>query len=201
MRRTGNTVFSAEGIEAARLAALGTYSVADGSFDIEQFRANWQLPFMVVFGFIRRFTTRDLHIVGGDPILGMVASEIWLYNISRAIIAGVDQSELGSKDDLQRQKRFGKCNTYSIAQYLGISPATCQRKVKKLIEIGWVNKDKKGQLFITKSCEDAFASGANVETMTDFISTSRTLFRLLGLEISPLGNSAVRKENGGVRDE
>jgi len=183
--------FPPEALEAARLGAMGTYSAEDGSFNIDQYRANWHLPFMVVFGFIRRFNLRDFQIVGKDPVLSMIAAEIWHYNISRAIIAGVEQSELSTGDNAQRQENFGKCNTYSIAQYLGISPATCQRKVKKLVEIGWVHKDRKGQLFITKTCEDAFAAGANDETMTDFISTSRTLFRLLGLEISP----AKRKDN------
>ncbi len=167
--------------EAARRVAIGRYNEADAVFDREEFRAQWRLPFLIVLGFIRRSSLREFHMLEGDHVLGMVVSEIWLYNVTRAVMRE-DHPELS---EAEREAQYGKCNTYSISQYLGISNATCRRKVEKLIDMGWVKRDGKRQLYVTKACEDAFNISANEETMADFISTARTLFRAMGLDLQP----------------
>lgn len=166
--------------EAARLIAIGRYNEADAAFDREAYRAQWKLPLLVTFGFIHRFSVREFRIVQGDRLMALIASEIWLYNMSRSLAR---EQELGDEVQNATEDRFGKCNTFSIAQYLGISNATCRRKVKKLIDMGWVAVDAKKQLYTTQACEDAFNDGSNEETLADFISTARTLFRMLDLQI------------------
>ena len=171
------------------MIAIGRYSEENSSFDRESYRAQWKLPFLVVFGFLHRFKVREFSVVKGDLLLALVASEIWLYNITRAIVQK-QQLDMGAGD--ADSERFGKCNTFSIAQGLGISNATCRRKVHKLMDMGWVEMDEKRQLHITQACEDAFNSGANEETVADFISTARTLFKAMHLPLTPTGTRLDR---------
>ena len=166
--------------EAARLIAIGRYNEADATFDRDAFRSDWNLPFLVVFGFLHRFGVREFRIVEGDRLMSLIASEIWLYNITRRII---NDQQLDEATTSANHERYGRCNTFSIAQFLGISNATCRRKVKKLIDMGWVEMDAKRQLNITLACEEAFNSGSNEETVADFVSTARTLFRMLDLNV------------------
>lgn len=169
--------------EVIRQIANGSYNPEFARFNERAFRKDWHVPFLVVFGFLRRFSLREFHIVQGDPLLAMVASEIWVYNISRTLIrdGGIDASNL--EDDDSRRGRLQKCNAYSIAQSLRVPPETVRRKVKTLITMGWVDKSGNGQLMITKKCEDAFNPESNLETMRDFISTARSLFQTMGLEL------------------
>lgn len=180
--------------EAARLISIGRYSESNAEFDRESFRSAWHVPYMVVFGFIRRFNHREFQAIGGDTLLAMVAAEIWLYNMTRAVMAGHGAAPDSFNEPGRRKSILGKCNTFSIAQYLGISNATCRRKVLKLVEMGWVEMDAKKQLLITKKCEDAFDPKFNEETMADFISTARTLFEVLDLGL------AANKPPSGTED-
>lgn len=106
------------------------------------FAGNWHVPFLVVFGFLRRFSLREFHIVDGDPLIAMVASEIWLYNITRTLLrdGGLDTEDF--QHDSARRERFARCNAYSISQYLGVPPETVRRKVKALIDRGWVDNSR-----------------------------------------------------------
>lgn len=173
-----------EMITAIEQIAIGNYDSKLAQFDERAFSKNWHIPFLVVFGFLRRFSLREFHIVHGDPLIAMVASEIWLYNITRTLLrdGGIDTEDL--EHDSVRQVRFARCNAYSISQFLGVPAETVRRKVKALIEMGWVDKSENGQLAVTRACEDAFNPGSNLETMHDFIATARTLFRTMGLELT-----------------
>ncbi|WP_371325121.1 hypothetical protein VX159_06285 [Dechloromonas sp. ZY10] len=78
-----------------------------------------------------------------------------------------------------------KCNTYSIAQYLGIPQETARRKIRLLIDRGWVLKESDGSLIISAACEAEFKQEFITETMRDFVSTARAVFSMLGIEVKP----------------
>lgn len=176
--------------EALEHIVSGNYSQENARFDEADYEGNFQVPFLVVFSFLRRYMRREYHMVNRDPEMAMVVAEIWLYNVSRTLAkeGGQDSRQWS---DSTRLERFAKCNTYSVAQYLGIPPQTVRRKVQALIDMGWVEKDARGQLIVTKAAEDKFNPDFNHETMRDFISTARTLFATLGLELSPTPNQAA----------
>lgn len=164
--------------EALDNIVSGNYSEEKAKFDEAAFEANWQVPFLVVFSFLRRYMRREYHMVHRDPEMAMVVAEIWMYNVSRTLAKEGGQDPRYWSDSLRRE-RFVKCNTYSIAQYLGIPAQTVRRKVQALIKMGWVEKDERGQLLVTKAAEDTFHPDFNRETMRDFISTARTLFEVM----------------------
>ena len=170
---------------ALRYVVTGGYSPTNAKFDEVAYEKNWHIPFLIVFGFLRRYSLREFHLVHGDPMIAMVASEIWLYNVSRTLVrdGGVNSMEL--LEDEVRRKRLPRCNAYSISQYLGVPSQTVRRKVQRLIEMGWVEKSDTGQLMTTKACEDEFNTYSDTETMRDFISTARTLFTEMGLDLAP----------------
>lgn len=165
----------------------GSYCPNCQHFDEERFLGNWHIPYFLVFSFIRRYTYRDYQVTG-DLIESMVASEIWRYNVSRFIAKGLNPSSELLADEDKRRKLLPKCNTHSVAVSLGLPPQTVRRKVQALIDRGWVERSEKGELHITSRAEEEFNPAFNLETMRDFISTARHLFRHMG--ISPLTGTA-----------
>lgn len=162
----------------------GTYCPACAEFDERRFAQDCHFYYFLVFGFLRRFIRRDYHALRGDPVLGMVASEIWLYNIGR-LLSKNDVTAVSAhlNDESRRREMLPRCNSYSVSQALDLPPETVRRKVKKLIDMGWVHKDGKGELAITAMCEEAFRLEFNLETMRDFVSTARFVFAQLGLQV------------------
>ena len=65
------------------------------------------------------------------------------------------------------------CNAYSISESLGIPRETVRRKVKKLIDMGWVERRESGDLTVTAVCEQEFQANFVAETVRDFVSTAR----------------------------
>lgn len=54
-----------------------------------------------------------------------------------------------------------------------------------LIDQKIVEKNSKGELMISKSCEDNFMPEFNFETMRDFVSTARHVFAMLDMSLAP----------------
>ncbi len=168
--------------EALLCAVANTYSQVQAKFDEIAFMKQWHTDFMIVLGFLQRHMVRELKIVDGDPVLGMVISEIWLYNITRTLRRDGEILSSVALSDESRRSHFATCNTYSVAQSLGIPPQTVRRKVQILIDKGWAEKTSKGQLLVTAQCEQEFHSRITLETMRDFISSARTMFGHMGLD-------------------
>lgn len=168
--------------DALFCAVANTYSEVQAQFDETAFMEHWHTDFLIVLGFIQRHLLRELTIVNGDPVLGLVISEIWLYNITRTLSRDGEIPSSKVLCDDTRRNRFATCNTYSVAQSLGVPAQTVRRKVQILVDKGWVEKTPKGQLLVTASCEDAFHRHTTLETMRDFISSARTLFAHLDLD-------------------
>lgn len=160
----------------------GGYCKTCADFDEEKFVENWHPPFFLVFSFIRQFTYRDFKMMG-DPVLAMIASEIWLYNVGRYLAAEhkTDLNRVTHQllDEGTRQRLLPKCNTHSLAQYFDLPYQTVRRKVITLVERGMVQKDDKGNLHITAACEAAFSPELNLETMRHFVSTARCVLSML----------------------
>ena len=158
----------------------GKYCKALSEFDEASFAADWWKTYFVVFSFVRRFNRRDYKELNHDPIMSMIASEIWLFNIGAMLKregGAYDPSCL--VDERERLSTLPKCNAYSLSQFLDIPHQTVRRKIMKLIEMGWVSKSTNGDLMITSGCEAHFVPDFILETMRDFLSTARTVLKLM----------------------
>ncbi len=166
--------------------AQGSFDPDLEQFDEQRFLENWHLPFFIVFSFLRRYVKLDHAAAQGDLVMSMIASEIWLHNIGHRLGMSLplpDATTLSSEE--YRRSTLSKCNSHSISLALGLSPETVRRKVKKLIDIGWVEKSARGALHITAACEQVFTPEANLNTMRDFVGTARMLFNQLGIDGGP----------------
>ncbi|MEY2633347.1 MAG: hypothetical protein RIR00_2001 [Pseudomonadota bacterium] len=164
-----------------KAALRGAYCGQCGQFDEAAFLENWHPSFFLVFNFIRRFNHRDFNKLG-DPILSMIASEIWLFNISRLLQRdGPENITRRLSEENERRRLLPKCNTYSLAQFFDLPYQTVRRKVKILIDRGMVAKNAQGELSVTAACEASFTPEFNLETMREFISTARCVFSLLDI--------------------
>lgn len=152
-----------------------------GDFDPDVYLANWHQIYFVAFGFVRRHNIRLLAMLDGDAIAGMISAEIWAFNIGKLLEKTRENLTHDLADPETRRRILPRCNTYSLAQYLGIPSQTASRKVKKLIDIGWVEKSAKGELSITATCEELFKPEFNLESMRDFVSASKFVLRKLGI--------------------
>ncbi|MEY4593233.1 MAG: hypothetical protein RIR18_2128 [Pseudomonadota bacterium] len=151
-----------------------------GQFDEQAYLQNWHQIYYVSFGFICNHNLRQLKMFEGDAIAAMLASEIWRFNIGKLL---EKQRENLTEDLAQpetRRRLLPKCNTYSLSQYLGIPSQTASRKIKKLIDCGWVERSPKGELSITADCEEAFKPEFNLETIRNFLSASKFVISKLG---------------------
>jgi len=161
----------------------GRYCRACGEFDEAGFMECWHPPYFVVFSFIHRFMRRNLAQTGMDYLTNKIASEIWLYNFGQTL-KDTEYQKIAHLlgDEVSRHQTLKKCNTHSLAQYLGIPHQTARRKVQSLIEKGWVVRSPEGLLSISASCEEEFKPEFILETFRDFISTARATLAILGLE-------------------
>lgn len=160
-----------------------TYCEHCAQFDDESFIDNWHQIYFVVFSFICRFNRRDQGLNQRDPVMAMVASEIWLHNIGRLLERNPGcRITPALNDDSKRRELLPKCNSYSLAQYLGLPPQTVRRKVQALVDLGWVMRSDKGELSATAAYEAEVMPECNLETMRDFISSARTVLMMVGIK-------------------
>ena len=133
-------------------------------FDERAYQGNWQQPFLLLYAFLNRYSRREFELVG-NPLLSMVLAEIWLFNRNLAARGA--------------NSRPQKCNAYYVALKLGLPAQTVGRKVKTLMQMGWVEKSPGGRLSVTRACEQAFHAACSLETMRDFVATAGQVLALL----------------------
>ena len=113
----------------------------------------------------------------GDIESAMVLGEIGHYNVKQLIES---QSFTRAKKDLSMvdneafRSYLRGCNTQSISMSMGIPRETVRRKIKKLEELGWIERDEKGFLFITRAVKDEMQE-FNRTTISDFQSLLKKL--------------------------
>ena len=130
-------------------------------------KADWHARSFVVLSLIQRFRVRDHALCGCDPVMSLVASEIWLYNIGRYAERTGCLRLSERLDDAERSAVVPRCNAYSIAQALGLPHETVRRKIAKLQSRGWVERSERGQLHVTRRWEEEVLSQLVAGTSSD----------------------------------
>jgi hypothetical protein len=103
--------------------------------------------FMV--GYLRRLHAE----FGGDITEAIVLGEIAQHNVRRFMkeilpASGKDAASLATDEVVAASIR--RCNMLSVAQASGIPRETVRRKVEKLVGKGFVSRDAKGGLAVTR---------------------------------------------------
>jgi hypothetical protein len=126
-------------------------------------KTRFTLPHMV--GLYRHF--------GGDMALPIVLGEIAIRNLQAVFQMRADEPY--DVLDLETERRIVErkyttehlrpANALSIAQATGIPRETVRRKVEKLIEKGWVQRDERGHLFVTRKAGEDLGEFDREETV------------------------------------
>lgn len=166
---------------------IGSYCPHCGKFDEELFLENWRPPVFIAHTFICRRLKTLHHHFQGDLIMGLIMCEIWQYNFGRYLAQAPSlDRHLDLDDPEQRAKVLPACNAYSVSQALGVPSETVRRKVKKLIDLGWVQRNGKGELRATLEGEGRFHPEHHLEFMREFVSVARHTLHLLEKKSGPV---------------
>lgn len=158
---------------------FGGFSEQNAAFDEEKFLANRHATLFLVYTLLQRHLKQIYRICDGDMVMGLVMSEIWQFNLARYFArAGIEEATQLLSDPATRRDLLTGCNAYSISQVLGIPSETVRRKVRKLIDLGWVERNGDGGLLATRQLELAFTPDL-IENMRYFVSAARQLLAML----------------------
>jgi len=123
---------------------------------------------------------RDLYSrFDGDMVEIIVLGEIALRNVSQFFnkSAGVVH-EHWLDDEEQRNKLMRPCNALSISDATGIPRETVRRKVKQLIDKGWLSRDANHCLILKAGVGQGFVQ-SNTQYAVQIMALAKTLESLL----------------------
>ena len=76
-------------------------------------------------------------------------------------------------------RRYNPTNAYSISQATGIPRETVRRRIEKLVKKGWMVKNSRGELTVTKKVAEHFTKDFNKKLLSDLLETSECLQEIL----------------------
>lgn len=133
---------------------------------------------LALSGFTLSLFTRTYHAFEGDFVAVIVLGAIAHRNLERWLNDDThDESALYAPEEARRAMR--PCNALSIAEACGLPRETVRRKVIKLIDRGWVERDARGMLYIRPGLGDDF-DALTLETIESVRATARRIDTLLG---------------------
>jgi hypothetical protein len=148
---------------------------------------------------LARFSLRQLHFIyrhfEGDLALAIVLGEVALHNLSRFQGADKSMSPGGvfwERSDLQ--KLLLPCNALSISQSTGIPRETVRRKIAKLVEMGWMEQNTKGEITITRAVCLKFAPEFNAEMTEALLHASDGIREFLEKTLSKTPSSPSKTD-------
>ena len=165
--------------------------------DESDLQHNWHPPLFVIQTFLSKYMKRLYRSFDGDLTMAIVMCEIWQYNLGRYFSrAGCENNAPDLNHQERRQTLLPPCNTYSISQSLGVPNETVRRKIKKLIELGWVHRNGNGELTSTVASEERFLPENILEFSREFASHARHALALLGEGENPQAQKSFATKQG-----
>lgn len=126
--------------------------IDDAEFSAHYYQLSYTLSRFIVP--MMRETYREF---GGDMLLTVVLGEIATRNLGQFFGRGEPRlPEAVLNDPLLQRKLLRPCNALSVSNATGIPRETVRRRVKRLCELGLVDEDERGQLYVTQKAADRF---------------------------------------------
>lgn len=126
--------------------------------DDPQFSEHYYQLSFVLSRFIVPTMRETYREFGGDMLLTLVLGEIATRNLGQFFDSGGahDLPESVLNDPNHQRRLLRPCNALSISNATGIPRETVRRRVKSLLELGWVDQDDHGHLFVTQKAAERF---------------------------------------------
>lgn len=127
--------------------------------------------------FLSLFVHRYLATIYGDLSLDLVSlsllDEIARHNLDPFAHTG------GFPRDAEEMKMMRGCNAFSLSEATGVPRETVRRKVKQLVELGWIEPHNRKGLFITDRWIDRISRNEAAGILSDFRETAVQVGKLL----------------------
>lgn len=157
----------------------GRYCQRCARFDENRFLENRYAPVFILSSLLGKYVKMFYQVFDRDLVMALVMCEIWHYNFSRYFDRnGQENNTAALNDPVRRRQLLPPCNAYSISQVLGVPNETVRRKIRKLVEHGWVENDN-GELIASIKLDQFFCPSHTIETMREFVSAARHILAML----------------------
>ncbi len=130
----------------------GDSKINEGEFSARFYQLSYLLSRFIVP------TMRDTyHEFGGDMLMTLVLGEIATHNLGRFFAGDEPQLPESALNDPELQRSLLRpCNALSISNATGIPRETVRRRVKTLRELGLIEQDERGHLYVTQKAAERF---------------------------------------------
>jgi len=151
-------------------------------FDQEQYETHKSAVAIIMGHFFLRHLNLLYREFEGDLILPMVLGEIAHHNISGFYSLKGDCIEVNEQAAHypERIKHLAATNAFSISQATGIPRETVRRKIEKLEKKGWIVKNNRGEVFMSKTVSEHFMKDFNKKLLSELLETTECIRELLG---------------------
>lgn len=148
--------------------------------DDDQFSAHYyQLAYMLS-RFIVPMMRQTYREFGGDMLLTLVLGEIASRNLELFFGRGEPELPESVLNDPRLQRSLLRpCNALSISTATGIPRETVRRRVKRLRDLGLIDQDGRGHLYVTQRTADRFQrlTRSTLEDLLPIAESLRALVR------------------------
>ncbi len=143
---------------------------------------------IVMGNFFLRYLGQIYREFKGDLAAVIVLGEIGHHNINHCYSgqgAGcqVHQEQV---NDSKLWQSMHPCNAFSLSAATGIPRETVRRKIEELVSRGWLRRNPKGGVFLTKAVVQHFYSGFNPRLLRELLDVAQRLQQLIGNSPQPV---------------
>lgn len=118
--------------------------------------------------------------VYGDEDLDLVSISL-LHEIAQHNLEPFTRgSRLQFPKDAEEMELMRGCNAFSLSQATGVPRETARRKIKQLVELGWIEQHNRTGLFITTKWMDRLSGGDALTLLGEWKATTAQIGKLLG---------------------
>ena len=126
------------------------------------------------------FFHRYLGAIYGDEDLDLISvsllNEIAQHNLEP--FARANGLRFPKNDE--EMKLMRGCNAFSLSQATGVPRETARRKIKQLLELGWIEQHNRKGLFITTRWMDRLTRDEAADLLGEFADTAGRIAKLRG---------------------
>jgi hypothetical protein len=164
----------------------------------EEFRKDWAYLTVVMNTFLSGYLLRLYKEFDGDFIQVLVLANIAHHNIlslARQVEFDMEILEKLLQAGGDALGGMRPCNAFSISEALNIPRETVRRKVAILIQKGWLHRNERKELFVTRLPAEVFVD-FNVALLNDLLRTADLLRHRLWDDGREAASDDTRVDNG-----
>jgi hypothetical protein len=136
---------------------------------------------IIMGNFFLQYLARVYREFDGDLAMVIVLGEIGQHNVNHCFsgqgaACRIDQEKT---NDPAVWQQLQPCNAFSLSAATGIPRETVRRKIAALTSKGWLTRNSKGEVFMTKAMVEHFRSDFDLTLLGEFLEIAKRVEALL----------------------